>query len=150
MPRVMLQVTLLQSGQTILTTFTGNLQNRALETFRKTGVNVRLGVRVTEITESEVPVPLSLSCCTGAGKICLMACLAAPSTAMPNTLASLATCTKQLSTFVDVFLARDPCRSGQHRTKDYCQLRQFKLTVFEPLPVLCRSYLMMKRGLSMG
>ena len=57
MPRVMLQVTLLQSGQTILTTFTGNLQNRALETFRKTGVNVRLGVRVTEITESEVPCP---------------------------------------------------------------------------------------------
>ncbi|CAK0781088.1 hypothetical protein CVIRNUC_005282 [Coccomyxa viridis] len=48
------QVTLLQSGQTILTTFTGNLQNRALETFRKTGVNVRLGVRVTEITESEI------------------------------------------------------------------------------------------------
>ena len=58
MPLVMLQVTLLQSGQTILTTFTGKLQNRALETFRKTGVNVRLGVRVTEITESEVPVSL--------------------------------------------------------------------------------------------
>ena len=48
------QVTLLQSGQTILTTFTGNLQTRALETFRKTGVDVRLGVRVTEVTANKV------------------------------------------------------------------------------------------------
>ena len=51
------QVTLLQSGQTILTTFTGNLQNRALETFRKTGVEVRLGVRVTEVTATKVRTP---------------------------------------------------------------------------------------------
>ena len=49
-----MQVTLLQSGQTILTTFTGNLQQRALDTFRKTGVDVRLGVRVTEVTGKKV------------------------------------------------------------------------------------------------
>lgn len=49
-----LQVTLLQSGQTILNTFTANLQQRALDTFRKTGINVRLGVRVTEVTDSQV------------------------------------------------------------------------------------------------
>ena len=54
-----MQVTLLQSGQTILTTFTGNLQTRALETFRKTGVDVRLGVRVTEVTATKVCVPTS-------------------------------------------------------------------------------------------
>ncbi len=51
------QVTLLQSGQTILTTFTGNLQNRALETFRRTGVDVRLGVRVTEVTATKACHP---------------------------------------------------------------------------------------------
>lgn len=51
------QVTLLQSGQTILTSFTDNLQNRALETFRKTGVDVRLGVRVTEVTANKVYAP---------------------------------------------------------------------------------------------
>ncbi|CAL5221410.1 g3596 [Coccomyxa viridis] len=48
------KVTLLQSGQTILTSFTDNLQNRALETFRKTGVDVRLGVRVTEVTANKI------------------------------------------------------------------------------------------------
>lgn len=52
-----MQVTLLQSGQTILTTFTGNLQQRALDTFRKTGVDVRLGVRVTEVTGKKVMCP---------------------------------------------------------------------------------------------
>ena len=82
MPLAMLQVTLLQSGQTILTTFTGNLQNRALETFRKTGVNVRLGVRVTEITESQVLGPLSLGFCIHAGKSSLMARLLAVSTVL--------------------------------------------------------------------
>ena len=96
MPLVMLQVTLLQSGQTILTTFTGNLQNRALETFRKTGVNVRLGVRVTEITESEVPVALSLRCCTDAGSPCRMACLLALSIALPITLASMHNAAQQI------------------------------------------------------
>ena len=105
-------MTLLQSGQTILTTFTGNLQSRALETFRKTGVNVRLGVRVTEITESEVPVPLSLGYCSNSGNICLMACLLALSTALPIILASMASQTKHLSTFVNVVFARDACRSG--------------------------------------
>ena len=88
----MLQVTLLQSGQTILTTFTGNLQNRALETFRKTGVNVRLGVRVTEITESQVPDPQSLSFSVYVGSSSLIARLLAVSTASPITLASIATC----------------------------------------------------------
>lgn len=57
-----MQVTLLQSGQTILTTFTGNLQQRALDTFRKTGVDVRLGVRVTEVTEKKVMYPPRLLC----------------------------------------------------------------------------------------
>ena len=108
---VMLQVTLLQSGQTILTTFTGNLQNRALETFRKTGVNVRLGVRVTEITESEVPVPLSLGACTDAGYL---------SYGMPaSTQHSLAhhpckhgIMDKAAQQFCRCILARDACRSG--------------------------------------
>lgn len=42
-------VTLLQSAQSILTQFDSRLAERALETFSKTDVNVRTGVRVVEV-----------------------------------------------------------------------------------------------------
>ncbi len=42
-------VTLLQSANSILTTFSGSLQQRALANFKATGVNVRLAVRVTKV-----------------------------------------------------------------------------------------------------
>ena len=45
---------LLQSAQSILTQFSAGLQDRALETFRKTGVSVRTGVRVIAITQDQV------------------------------------------------------------------------------------------------
>lgn len=45
-------VTLLQSAQSILTQFDSRLAARALETFEKTEVNVRTGVRVVEVSFS--------------------------------------------------------------------------------------------------
>lgn len=48
------EVTLLQSANSILTTFSGSLQERALANFRATGVNVRLAVRVTEVTRDTI------------------------------------------------------------------------------------------------
>ncbi|KAK9915294.1 hypothetical protein WJX75_007230 [Coccomyxa subellipsoidea] len=48
------EVVLLQSAQSILTQFSAGLQDRALETFRKTGVSVRTGVRVIAITQDQV------------------------------------------------------------------------------------------------
>jgi NADH dehydrogenase FAD-containing subunit len=48
------QVTLLQSANSILTTFSGSLQERALANFRATGVNVRLAVRVTQVTRDTI------------------------------------------------------------------------------------------------
>ncbi len=47
------QVTLLQSGQGILTMFSAALQRRAQETLRREGVNVRLGVRVVAVTQDQ-------------------------------------------------------------------------------------------------
>jgi NADH dehydrogenase FAD-containing subunit len=47
-------VSLLQSANSILTTFSGSLQQRALENFKATGVNVRLGVRVTNVTRDTI------------------------------------------------------------------------------------------------
>lgn len=48
------RVTLLQSAQTILTQFDARLAQRALDNFRESGVEVRTGVRVTEVTAEEV------------------------------------------------------------------------------------------------
>ncbi|CAL8468561.1 g8101 [Coccomyxa elongata] len=48
------EVVLLQSAQSILTQFSGGLQQRALDTFRKTGVAVRTGVRVIAVTQDQV------------------------------------------------------------------------------------------------
>lgn len=48
------QVTLLQSGQGILTQFDSRLAQRALDNLVSTGVTVRTGVRVVEVTPSEV------------------------------------------------------------------------------------------------
>lgn len=48
------KVTLLQSAQTILTQFKSQLAARALENFKAIGVDVRTGVRVTEVTSDEV------------------------------------------------------------------------------------------------
>lgn len=48
------KVTLLQSANSILTTFSGGLQQRALANFKSTGVNVRLGVRVTKVTRDQI------------------------------------------------------------------------------------------------
>ncbi|KAL6764238.1 hypothetical protein V8C86DRAFT_2478241 [Haematococcus lacustris] len=47
-------VTLLQSAQSILTQFDGRLAQRALDNLTRTGVTVRTGVRVVEVTRSEV------------------------------------------------------------------------------------------------
>ncbi len=47
------EVVLLQSAQSILTQFSAGLQQRALDTFRKTGVSVRTGVRVVAITQDQ-------------------------------------------------------------------------------------------------
>ncbi len=47
------EVVLLQSAQSILTQFSGGLQQRALDTFRKTGVAVRTGVRVIAVTQDQ-------------------------------------------------------------------------------------------------
>jgi NADH dehydrogenase FAD-containing subunit len=47
-------VSLLQSGQSILTTFSGSLQQRALANFKATGVDVRLQVRVTRVTRDTI------------------------------------------------------------------------------------------------
>jgi NADH:ubiquinone reductase (non-electrogenic) len=48
------KVTLLQSANSILTTFSGSLQKRALANFKATGVNVRLAVRVTKVTRDTI------------------------------------------------------------------------------------------------
>lgn len=48
------KVTLLQSANSILTTFSGSLQKRALANFSATGVNVRLAVRVTKVTRDTI------------------------------------------------------------------------------------------------
>lgn len=48
------RVTLLQSANSILTTFSGSLQKRALDNFKATGVNVRLAVRVTKVTREHI------------------------------------------------------------------------------------------------
>lgn len=50
------EVVLLQSAQSILTQFSGGLQQRALDTFRKTGVAVRTGVRVIAVTQDQARV----------------------------------------------------------------------------------------------
>lgn len=48
------KVTLIQSASSILTQFDSRLQAQALNNFEKTGVTVRTGVRVTEVTYNEV------------------------------------------------------------------------------------------------
>jgi len=48
------QVTLLQSGQSILTQFDKSLQDRALQNLRDAKINVRTGSRVVRITETEI------------------------------------------------------------------------------------------------
>lgn len=48
------KVTLLQSANSILTTFSGSLQKRALDNFRATGVDVRLAVRVTKVMRDQI------------------------------------------------------------------------------------------------
>jgi NADH:ubiquinone reductase (non-electrogenic) len=48
------QVTLLQSGQTILTQFDKSLQDRALQNLRAAKINVRTGCRVVRITDTEI------------------------------------------------------------------------------------------------
>jgi len=55
-PRLMkyVKVSLLQSAQTILTQFDGRLAKRAMDNFLSTGVDVRTGVRVVEVTRKEV------------------------------------------------------------------------------------------------
>ena len=55
------EVVLLQSAQSILTQFSGGLQQRALDTFRKTGVAVRTGVRVIAVTQDQARAPESPS-----------------------------------------------------------------------------------------
>jgi len=47
-------VTLLQSAQSVLTAFAAALQARALGALRTAGINARLGVRVVELTGTEV------------------------------------------------------------------------------------------------
>ena len=53
------RVTLLQSADSILTMFDSKLAARALENLEMSGVTVRLGVRVVEVTEGEVVVKSS-------------------------------------------------------------------------------------------
>mmetsp|Transcript_22742 Transcript_22742/g.70657 ORF Transcript_22742/g.70657 Transcript_22742/m.70657 type:complete len:515 (+) Transcript_22742:344-1888(+) len=55
-PKIMrlVRLTLLQSGQSILTQFDSRLAERATENFRRTGVEVKTGVRVVEVTSEEV------------------------------------------------------------------------------------------------
>ncbi len=48
------QVVLLQSAQSILTQFSGRLQQRALAALQKEGVTVRVGVRVIAVTQDQV------------------------------------------------------------------------------------------------
>lgn len=48
------KVTLLQSAESILTMFDVKLAQRALENLQSSGVTVRLGVRVVQVTEKEV------------------------------------------------------------------------------------------------
>jgi NADH:ubiquinone reductase (non-electrogenic) len=47
-------VTLLQSAQSVLTAFAAALQERALAALSQSGIEARLGVRVVEVTASEV------------------------------------------------------------------------------------------------
>lgn len=47
-------VSLYQSAQSILTQFSGSLQQRALANFKATGINVRLNVAVTEVTRDTI------------------------------------------------------------------------------------------------
>lgn len=49
-------ITLLQSAQSILTQFSGSLQQRALANFQSSGVDVRLGVAVTKVTRDEMTI----------------------------------------------------------------------------------------------
>jgi hypothetical protein len=44
------KVTLLQNAQSILTTFSAPLQAQAIRNFEATGIDVRLGVRVTAVS----------------------------------------------------------------------------------------------------
>ncbi|KAK4529179.1 hypothetical protein CCYA_CCYA01G0036 [Cyanidiococcus yangmingshanensis] len=48
------QVTLLQSGQTILNQFDKSLQDRALQNMRAAKINVRTGCRVVRITDTDI------------------------------------------------------------------------------------------------
>jgi len=48
------RVSLLQSAQGILTQFTSKLANKALEDLRSTGVEIRTGVRVVQVTDKQV------------------------------------------------------------------------------------------------
>ena len=48
------RVTLLQSAQTILTQFDADLAKKALDNLARTGVDVRTGVRVVEVTQKLV------------------------------------------------------------------------------------------------
>eukprot|EP00887_Chlorella_sp_A99_P000732 scaffold5.g732.t1 len=52
----MKQVSLFNSGQAILMTFDSTLQQRALENFKRTGVEVRLGMQVTEVKQDVIVV----------------------------------------------------------------------------------------------
>eukprot|EP00879_Flechtneria_rotunda_P028998 GHRR01031249.1.p1 GENE.GHRR01031249.1~~GHRR01031249.1.p1 ORF type:complete len:213 (-),score=52.22 GHRR01031249.1:128-766(-) len=49
-------VSLFQSAQSILTQFSSILQQRALQNFKASGVDVRTGVRVTEVTRDEITI----------------------------------------------------------------------------------------------
>lgn len=49
-------ISLFQSAQSILTQFSGSLQQRALANFKATGVDVRLGVAVTKVTRDELVI----------------------------------------------------------------------------------------------
>lgn len=49
-------INLFQSAQSILTQFSGSLQKRALDNFKATGVDVRLGVAVTKVTRDELTI----------------------------------------------------------------------------------------------
>lgn len=48
------RVTLLQSGQALLTQFDARLAQKAADNLVATGIAVRTGVRVTEVTDSKV------------------------------------------------------------------------------------------------
>ncbi|KAL4421095.1 hypothetical protein ABPG77_009622 [Micractinium sp. CCAP 211/92] len=48
------RVTLLNSAQTILNQFDSKMQQHALENFKRVGVDVRTGVRVTEVTKDTI------------------------------------------------------------------------------------------------